>query len=294
MDNLENEIIEKHYEPIDTKLAVVYSLCIFQLISVVFLKNWRESIVRYYSAILVFVTSYYQFTSYAGNYYKYFIGFLFLLEGFLLLLSIKDLRFRKALSLKIPYVKLRVHIRTPNTIFSLFFSSVIIGISLFFDLEAFDSVQYQSTFLAYILSLYQFVAPLEESKTVYCFIHHALFTQIPMFISLLEVFINLQSFALFDRPDLAFICLSILVTHYFRLKPTVKQYKAKPPAIQNPKEEQFIDPVIQERPRKDGGIQGEPKLSVYMDNEGDLANEFYIENHKKITKVAKTNLKKIR
>ena len=47
------------------------------------------------------------------------------------------------------------------------------------------------------------------------------------------------------------------------------------------------------RPSLDGGMQGKSPLPYYMDDEGDIANEFYEEVNKKLVKISESKLKQI-
>lgn len=108
---------------------------------------------------------------------------------------------------------------------------------------------------------------------------------------MLEAFINLSQ-SISQRLDLVLICTSILITHYFRLKPAIK--RPKPPAIKGVVSNEYKhENVIQLRPKRDGGVQGYPNEEIYMDNEGDLANDFYVEKQRRLAKVDTNNLKKI-
>lgn len=48
--------------------------------------------------------------------------------------------------------------------------------------------------------------------------------------------------------------------------------------------------LIEETPNRDGGLQGESKVPVYSDIDGDFGNEFYVEINKKLIKVKEQDL----
>jgi Tumour suppressor candidate 2 len=51
--------------------------------------------------------------------------------------------------------------------------------------------------------------------------------------------------------------------------------------------------VFENRPGMDGGKQGKSPLPYYMDEEGDVANEFYEEVNCKLVRVSESKLKQV-
>ena len=51
--------------------------------------------------------------------------------------------------------------------------------------------------------------------------------------------------------------------------------------------------VFEVRPSMDGGTQGKSPLPYFMDDDGDVANEFYEEVNHKLVKVSESKLKQI-
>ena len=62
--------------------------------------------------------------------------------------------------------------------------------------------------------------------------------------------------------------------------------------ISKPKKIEY-EQVFEMRPSHDGGTQGKSPLPYYMDDEGDIANEFYEEINKKLVKISESKLKQI-
>lgn len=84
------------------------------------------------------------------------------------------------------------------------------------------------------------------------------------------------------------LCLFVIA---FTLKPDTiihEQHipKSKPKKIE-------YEQVFEMRPSLDGGMQGKSPLPYYMDDEGDIANEFYEEVNKKLVKISESKLKQI-
>ncbi|CAG9323990.1 unnamed protein product [Blepharisma stoltei] len=74
-----------------------------------------------------------------------------------------------------------------------------------------------------------------------------------------------------------------------------QQKNAKTQAVKKPKILKIIEePAIVEKTAGDGGTQGSPSIPIYMDEEGDIGNEFYIESNGILTKVREELLIKIR
>jgi hypothetical protein len=90
---------------------------------------------------------------------------------------------------------------------------------------------------------------------------------------------------------LGLVCFAIRDYHNFVY---VKEpEKIKNPVIFNQKEKIFKQKknVFEIRPTCDGGEQGKSPLPYYMDDDGDIANEFYDEVNKKFVKVTIDKLK---
>ena len=51
--------------------------------------------------------------------------------------------------------------------------------------------------------------------------------------------------------------------------------------------------VFEVRPQRDGGKQGKSPLPYFMDDDGDIANEFYEEINHKLVKVSENKLKQV-
>ena len=54
-----------------------------------------------------------------------------------------------------------------------------------------------------------------------------------------------------------------------------------------------IKPSREVRPQRDGGKQGKSPLPYFMDDDGDIANEFYEEINHKLVKVSENKLKQV-
>lgn len=86
------------------------------------------------------------------------------------------------------------------------------------------------------------------------------------------------------------LCLIVIV---FALKPEplIEETFEKRPVKKAKKIE--YEQVFEVRPSLDGGQQGKSPLPYYMDDEGDIANEFYEEVNNKFVKVSSSKLKQI-
>ncbi|OMJ78288.1 hypothetical protein SteCoe_21920 [Stentor coeruleus] len=121
-------------------------------------------------------------------------------------------------------------------------------------------------------------------------IHFLLLKYIPCFISIGHFVI----FAYYDNKFYIdhIVCAAVFLVsfkqeeHFIEIKEHVQMPVKKPKKIE-------YEQVFELRPELDGGKQGISPLPYYMDDDGDVANEFYEEVGRKFVKIHESRLKKV-